>query len=480
MREAVTRYLCVLTAGLLMLQALDYALATGEYTWQLSFGGPMLSDNAIVWATATDSSRNVVIVGEMQGSVNFGGSTLVSAGPERDVFVARYSSAGAHLWSKRFGSTGTDVGYGVGVGSGGNDYVAGTFSGTVNFGGSPLVSAGNSDIFTAKYSSAGAHVWSKRIGGTGNDLADAIAQGHDASTPVTGDKLNPGDIVYTDSGNAIEGAFINRIDAVTGQETVISHGGYLGTWGYPIGVVFDRNGQLIVANEGCLLRIDPNTGEQNLIRDTRGAPGGFWSVALDHNGDVLVAAETAILRVDPFTGDMRVISSGGYLTVVLSVAAGEGADLFVTNVRYDAAYAGWVGEIIRVNRYNGRQTIISQGGYLNFLRGIAVDGNDIYVTGMATQNDNFGKGRVTHVDARTGFQRVVSQEENLICPVGIAVDENGQLIVADPYTINPQSPNLYDGGIITIDPTSGEQTLVARGHGGVLNPCGVAVVPAYH
>src|SRR5206468_1046297 len=108
----------------------------------------------------------------------------------------------------------------------------------------------------------------------------------------------------------------------------------------------------------------------------------------------------------------------GYLTVVLSVAAGNGDDLFVTNVRYDPASAGWVGEIIRVNRHDGRQTLISQSGYLTFLRGIAVDGDDIYVTGMATQDQNFGKGRVTHVDARTGFQRIVSQEENLICPVG--------------------------------------------------------------
>ena len=186
MREAATRYLCVLSAGLLMLQAPDYALAAGDFSWQRSFGGPTLGDNVIVWAAATDSSGNVVIAGEMQGSVNFGGSKLVSSGTERDVFVARYSSAGAHLWSQRFGSTGSDTGYGVGVDSGGNVYVAGTFSGTVNFGGGPLVSAGNSDIFLAKYSSAGAHVWSKRIGGTGTEVANGIAVKSNGTFGVTG------------------------------------------------------------------------------------------------------------------------------------------------------------------------------------------------------------------------------------------------------------------------------------------------------
>jgi hypothetical protein len=57
------------------------------------------------------------------------------------------------------------------------------------------------------------------------------------------------------------------------------------------------------------------------------------------------------------------------------------------------------------------------------------------------------------------------------------VASDGQLIVADPYTINPQSPELYDGAIIRIDPATGAQTLVTRGRGSFTNPCGVAVVP---
>jgi hypothetical protein len=293
-------------------------------------------------------------------------------------------------------------------------------------------------------------------------------------------ELKPGDIVYTDSGDGIQGAAILKADPQTGQESVISHGGYLGSFGNPTGVVCDRNGQFIVANEACLLQIDPITGRQTLIRDASGAPGGFWSVALDHHGDILVAAEKAILRVAPLSGQTQVVSSGGHFTVVLSVAVGaKDDDLFVTNVRYDVAFSGWVGEIIRVNPHNGRQTVVSQAGYLTFLLGIAVSGNDIYVTGLKTHDQNFGIGQVTHVDARTGIQRVVSQGGYLVRPVGIAVDQNGQLIVADPYTINPQSPGLssggYDGAILRIDPATGEQTLLARGQGSFLNPCGVAV-----
>ena len=304
-----------------------------------------------------------------------------------------------------------------------------------------------------------------------------VAQEFTNSSQTSATSLNVGDVVYTDSGNAIEGGFVMKVDWQTGQESVISKGGYLGFFGFPNGVAVGRDGQLIVANEACVLRINPATGQQTLIRDARGAAGLFWSVAVDRNGDVLVAAEKEILRVDAVTGETHTVSSHGHLTTVLSIAVGaNNAELFVTNVRYEAA-VGWVGEIIRVNPHNGRQTVISQGGYLTFLLGIAVNGDDIYVTGLKTHDDNFGVGRVTRVHARTGVQAVVAEGGYLVRPVGIAVDAKGQLIVADPYTINSESPDLYDGGLIKIDPATGKQTLIVRGHGSVVNPSGIAVVP---
>src|SRR5438105_2138915 len=46
----------------------------------------------------------------------------------------------------------------------GDFYVTGNFYGTLDFGGGPLTSAGGYDIFVAKFSSAGSHLWSKRFG----------------------------------------------------------------------------------------------------------------------------------------------------------------------------------------------------------------------------------------------------------------------------------------------------------------------------
>src|SRR5262249_17807764 len=141
---------------------------SGQHLWSKGFGGPTLSDSVGVTAVATDASGNIVITGSLQGSADFGGGVLTSSGHYNDVFIAKYSSSGAHLWSKRFGSTGEDVGYGIAVDSSGNVLVTGYFQGTVDFGGGGLVSAGGADAFLAKYSPSGAHLWSKRFGGTGH------------------------------------------------------------------------------------------------------------------------------------------------------------------------------------------------------------------------------------------------------------------------------------------------------------------------
>ena len=59
--------------------------------------------------------------------------------------------SGEHLWSKRFGGTSIDTALSIAVDSGGNVLVTGWFDGTANFGGGDLTSAGFYDIFVAKF-----------------------------------------------------------------------------------------------------------------------------------------------------------------------------------------------------------------------------------------------------------------------------------------------------------------------------------------
>ena len=91
------------------------------------------------------------------------------------VSVAKLSGVdGSHVWSKRFGSTTSDVAYGVTIDRSDNVVLTGYFSGSVDFGGGPST-ASSYDIFVAKYSSTGVYQWARRFGGINPQIATAIA-----------------------------------------------------------------------------------------------------------------------------------------------------------------------------------------------------------------------------------------------------------------------------------------------------------------
>ena len=149
--------------------------SNGTYSWARVIGSD--SDEAGK-GVATDSSGNVLVTG-YQGSylVDYGGGPQTNRGGN-DIFMAKYSSAGSWVWSKTVGGFGYDQGNAITADGSGNVFVTGYIgSGSVgaDFGGGELFSAGLSDVFLVKYSPTGAHIWSQRFGGAGNDVGMALA-----------------------------------------------------------------------------------------------------------------------------------------------------------------------------------------------------------------------------------------------------------------------------------------------------------------
>ncbi len=151
------------------------------------------ADQAAV-AVVVDTFGNVVLGGTFSGTINLGGANLTSNGGT-DVFVTCMSSTGNHIWSKNLGGAGNDSLGAMTVDGSSNLFLTGAFTGSVDFGGGLLTAAGAQDAFLLKLSGPGGHLWSKTLGDTGTQAGKALAvdaAGNITAAVVFAGSINPG------------------------------------------------------------------------------------------------------------------------------------------------------------------------------------------------------------------------------------------------------------------------------------------------
>jgi hypothetical protein len=105
--------------------------------------------------------------------------------------------AQSFIWGKGWGGTMSDKANAIVVDDSANVYVTGKFSGTADFDPSPntanLISAGQGDIFVAKYNKSGTYQWAFRIGNVIDDEGNFIALDANGDLLVTGNFQGPAD-----------------------------------------------------------------------------------------------------------------------------------------------------------------------------------------------------------------------------------------------------------------------------------------------
>lgn len=152
-----------------------------------------------------DTLGNVYVTGLFSVTATFGTHTVTSAG-DYDVFIAKYDPSGTCLWVNKGGGSGWDVGSGVNIDKLGNCYITGAFRNTATFGTSaPMTSAGNYDIFVAKYDNTGAFLWVRSSGGPDDDRGVSISSDGASNCYVTGffnSTINLGTSTLTSAGSS--------------------------------------------------------------------------------------------------------------------------------------------------------------------------------------------------------------------------------------------------------------------------------------
>ncbi|MEA3323139.1 MAG: SBBP repeat-containing protein [Patescibacteria group bacterium] len=136
--------------------------ANGSYVWTRTFGGTDLYDygNSI----ATDTNNNIYVVGGFWETVNFnttGGIDEHISNGDSDIYITKYNTDGSYVWTRTFGGTGWDDGYGIALNES-NIYITGFFeSPTMNFDGTGGTDEhaidGIGSIFLTKYNKDGSY-----------------------------------------------------------------------------------------------------------------------------------------------------------------------------------------------------------------------------------------------------------------------------------------------------------------------------------
>lgn len=140
---------------------------------------------------ALDGSGNILLTGSYATSNDFDPSAATanlstSSLTQLDIYLAKYDPSGNYTFAKQIGGIGVDIGFQVRPDASGNIYLGGVFSNSCDFDPtattSVITSAGQGDLFVAKYTSAGNLSWATGTGGTSNDYCYGL--GVDASSNV--------------------------------------------------------------------------------------------------------------------------------------------------------------------------------------------------------------------------------------------------------------------------------------------------------
>jgi hypothetical protein len=358
---------------------------SGGCTWDAHLGG---TDVATPLGVAVDAAGKVYVVGSFDGTVDFGGGAVTSAGGQ-DAFVVALGGGGSYAWSATGGGAGDDVAMSVAV-SASTVAVVGQFRQTATFSGASLTSAGDADVFLAAYdASAGSVVWSRGIGGAGFDAANAAAfdGSHLAVAGTFAESVDFGGGALTSAGYG--DAFLAAYDAATGAYAFAhGYGGTGGDCGDALAV--DAIGQIYLggyfqysADLGGVVPVTGSGALTGFVAKYDATGTAAWSAASDSTDQSVVDT----LGVDP-SGN---VYAAGYFSGTL---AGQYATSGVVNA--------FVGTFDSAGTMTATKTYGTTGSTIAYAVGYGgVSG--IVGTGSFDSTADFGAGMVTSTGASNAF-----------------------------------------------------------------------------
>ncbi|MEK6282886.1 MAG: SBBP repeat-containing protein [Acidobacteriota bacterium] len=367
---------------------------------------PLVIDPVLIYSTylggsgsdtgngiAVDSFGNAYVTGETE-SLNFPTANAIQSGygGSFDVFVTKINTAGsARVYSTFLGGGAGDEGNGIAVDSFGNAYITGSTTSNnfpTAFAIQPTLS-GNRDAFVTKLNAAGsAFFYSTYLGGSSNDISNAIAVDSAGTAYITGstnsNNFPIAGAIQQANGGVLD-AFVTRINAA-GSARLYST--YLGGVGEDIGfgIAVDSSNNAYFTGSTASFNFPTLSPIQGMLR------GGTDAFVTKLNSSGLALYSTYLGGGGTDVGRGVAVDSSGNA----HVAGYTLSTNFPTAAALQPTLRGATDAF--VTKFNTAGSVLVYSTYLG-----GVDGNDL---GYGIQVDAFGNTYVTGYTTSTNFPTV--------------------------------------------------------------------------
>jgi uncharacterized protein (AIM24 family) len=326
---------------------------------------------------AVDNDGNIFITGEFRETTNFETTSITSAG-NSDIFVAKYNSSGILQWVQNAGGVSYDFSNDIAIDTDGNVFITGSFQGTASFGTVSKTSTGSNDTFLAKYNSSGILQWVQTAGGTSNDTSMGVTVDYDGNVLITGNFQRTASFgTVSKTSNGYNDIFVAKYSSSGILQWVQTAGG----------ISYDGSSDIAVDTDGNVFITGSFQGTASFGTISRTSAG---------DNDMFVA------KYDPVSISWSWVQTagGGSVDIGDNIVVDAVGDVFITGNFQGTANFGTISRTSNgyndtfVIRYSGSGTlqwVQTAGGTSPYFGNIAVDINgNVFITGGFIGTAKFG------------------------------------------------------------------------------------------
>jgi hypothetical protein len=306
-----------------------------------------------VWSYAFEEGEGHFVEQTRDGGLILTG-WIESGGAGSDVFLAKYDSAGSRLWQYTYRGNGFSDGHCVREVSGGGFIIAGE---------TKSVDAYDHDVYVVRTDSKGVLLWEKTFGGVRCDYAWSVQQTKDGGFIIAGGTESFGAGIYD--------VYLIKLDASGNEIWEKTYGGPASDCGYAV-LQADDGGYVIAGNAESFGTGNPDVyllktdSEGNMVwQKTYGGSGSDygWSLLKAPAGGFIIAGEKEV------AGDQ----GSGFAAYLLKLnSAGE---KIWENTYGGGSVSSFYGACLASGGYALTGKIESAGGYGLYAVKIAEDGS---------------------------------------------------------------------------------------------------------